>query len=401
MPMAENGAGSTILVVDDEPVNRDILLRRLKRLGHDVVCAANGKEGLEILGQRDCDLVLLDIMMPVMDGMTMLHRLRLDYSSSLLPVIITTARDGSEEVVAALEAGANDYVTKPIDFPVLLARLKTQLKLRGVTVELERAYARIKQEIETAARIQRSQIPDQPLEMPGLRCVSRYLPCEELGGDILNYFPLDQEQMALYLLDVSGHGAGAAMLSSGLSRLLAPPEVELSLLRCGGESHPKRRMEDEPENPSTILSRLNRRFPLDLQTSQFFTILYASIDASRRLLRFSSAGHPGPLLMNSHGETSYHGSTGLPVGVVEDAVFAQQEISLAQGDTVIFFSDGIIEARNRDEEQFGLGRVEEVLRLGRGRYVDDILDTLLLAVQEWCGGVLQDDASLVGLQIVR
>ena len=147
-----NEEKSRILVVDDELVNRDILARRLTSRGYLVESATDGQRALDLLSGERYDLVLLDIMMPVMDGLTALKKLRLSFSAAQLPVIMATARDGSEDVVAALGAGSNDYVTKPIDFPVLLARMDTQLRLKKATEELAASYERIKREIEAAAR---------------------------------------------------------------------------------------------------------------------------------------------------------------------------------------------------------------------------------------------------------
>lgn len=394
-----NEEKSRILVVDDELVNRDILARRLTSRGYLVESATDGQRALDLLSGERYDLVLLDIMMPVMDGLTALKKLRLSFSAAQLPVIMATARDGSEDVVAALGAGANDYVTKPIDFPVLLARMDTQLRLKKATEELAAAYERIKREIEAAARIQRAQIPAGVLESNGLRCLCRYLPCEELAGDILNYFPVNHEQVAVYLLDVSGHGAGAALLSSGLSRLLSAPMAEFSLFRQEQRDGRQRRQSDQPDSPAVILARLNRRFPIDPQTSQFFTIIYAVVDPRRRLLRYASAGHPGVLLCKADGTTSYEGSTGLPVGIVEEAGFVERELSLSPGSRVLLFSDGVIEARNHKEEQFGIERLAALLEAGRGQSLESVLDKVVGAVQEWSDNKLQDDVSLVGLEL--
>ncbi len=390
---------SRILVVDDELVNRDILARRLTSRGYLVETATDGQRGLDLLRGERYDLVLLDIMMPVMDGLTALQKLRLNFSAARLPVIMTTARDGSEDVVAALGAGANDYVTKPIDFPVLLARMDTQLRLKKATEELAAAYERIKREIEAAARIQRAQIPTGALESNGLRCLCRYLPCDELAGDILNYFPVSHEQVAVYLLDVSGHGAGAALLSSGLSRLLSTPMVEFSLSRREESDGRQRRQADQPDSPAVILARLNRRFPIDPQTSQFFTIIYAVVDPRKRLLRYASAGHPGVLLLDGAGATSYEGSTGLPVGIVEEAGFVERELQLSPGSRALFFSDGVIEARNHQEKQFGIERLAALLEESRGQSLESVLDKVIGAVQEWSDNKLQDDVSLVGLEL--
>ncbi len=173
-------AGGTLLLVDDNPENRDMLTRRLQRRGYTVHEAGNGSQALDLVATSDFDVILLDVMMPVMDGLETLRRLRLSHSVAELPVIMTTAKGESEDVVEALRLGANDYVTKPINLPVALARIETQLSLRravrqirsleldlaarnqqlaAANRELSQSNARMKRDLEAAARIQQAFLP--------------------------------------------------------------------------------------------------------------------------------------------------------------------------------------------------------------------------------------------------
>jgi len=157
----ENEHG-TLLVVDDNEMNRDMLSRRLVRIGHKVEVAEGGLQALEMIEATDFDIVLLDIMMPGIDGYETLERIRADHDSGDLPVIMATAKDASEDVVVALKLGANDYVTKPFDFPVVLARVQTQLQLKRSREALARAHRRMKKDLEAAARIQAACLPATP-----------------------------------------------------------------------------------------------------------------------------------------------------------------------------------------------------------------------------------------------
>ena len=161
----ENG---NLLVVDDNEMNRDMLSRRLARKGHTVEVAEGGLQALEMIEEADFDVVLLDIMMPGIDGYETLERIRADQDSGDLPVIMATAKDQSEDIVAALKLGANDYVTKPFDFPVVLARVQTQLQLKRSREALARAHQRMKKDLESAARIQATFLPgDEVVEIEG------------------------------------------------------------------------------------------------------------------------------------------------------------------------------------------------------------------------------------------
>jgi sigma-B regulation protein RsbU (phosphoserine phosphatase) len=232
---------AVILVVDDEELNRDGLARRLQRYDYEVVAAPNGREAIELLGGRRFDLVLLDIMMPGMNGLEVLKFLRRVDSLIDLPIIMVTAKGESEDMVEALELGANDYVTKPLDFPVVLARIRTQLALRravaqvkelegkldahnrelqAATENLTAANNRHTQDLEAAARIQRAFLPALPPEVPGARFAWAFEPCSQLAGDYLNVFRLGDRSAGLCVLDVAGHGVAAALLSVTVSQLL-------------------------------------------------------------------------------------------------------------------------------------------------------------------------------------
>ena len=233
-----------VLVVDDNEMNRDMLSRRLQRKGCDVTVADDGELALELIRDHQFDLVLLDVMMPGLNGLEVLKTLRETHTAIDLPIIMVTALRESEDIVKALTLGANDYVTKPLDFPVVLARVQTQLALKRAAEQvqqLERALAERNQELEqtnsrletvngrmsrdlkAAAKIQEAFLPREALHVPGLAFAWTYRPCDELGGDGLNVIPLGGSRVGLYLLDVSGHGVASALLSVTLSRVLSPP----------------------------------------------------------------------------------------------------------------------------------------------------------------------------------
>src|SRR5438093_1009517 len=202
-----------ILLIEDNEMNRDILSRRLARRGYQVEVAPDARTALQLLAGSAFDLVLLDVMMPEVDGFQVLGELRRTRSLAELPVIMATARDRSEDVVRALELGANDYVTKPLDFAVVHARVRTQLELQRARRALERANLRMRRDLEAGARIQRALIPQAAPALPGVAVAWAFEPCAELGGDIFDVFEFGDGWLGLYLLDVSGHGVPAALTS--------------------------------------------------------------------------------------------------------------------------------------------------------------------------------------------
>ncbi len=388
-------APGRLLVVDDDEMNRDMLSRRLARKGFEVTVAEDGAAALELIAANDFDLVLLDIMMPGIDGLQVLERLRRDRSPVELPIIMATAKDAGEDVVNALNLGANDYVTKPLDFPVVLARVNTQLALRRATRELETAHARMKNDLEAAARVQSDLMPRSMPDVAGARFAWRFRPCDELAGDILDIFPVDSKRVGLYLLDVSGHGVPAALLSVTLSRVLSHMN-DASLLYAPGQEG----RDPEARPPAEIAQQLNARFPMSLEAPQYFTFAYGLLDPAARELSWVAAGHPGPLRVSTTGKVQEHAPTGTAIGWFPEATFKQRTLSLEPGDRVYYYSDGIIEACNRQDEQFGLERVSEILSSCRSGDLEASLDTLLEEVDRWCADRgIDDDVSLLALEV--
>jgi sigma-B regulation protein RsbU (phosphoserine phosphatase) len=397
-----------LLVVDDNEINLDLLSRRLARAGHSVRTASSGEAALALLRQEPFDLVLLDVMMPGIDGFEVLRRVRAEHHATSLPVIMATARDQREDVVQALSLGANDYVTKPLDLPVVLARVGTQLSLKAAVdriIELERdlerrnaelqaANDRMHKDLRAAARVQQSLLPAAAPDVAGVRFGWEYRPCDELAGDILNVFRLDADHVGMYVLDVSGHGVPAALLSVTLSRLLVPVDGRASLVRRpmdGGGT--------EITPPAEVARELNRRFQLDAGAEQYFTLGYGVLDVRRQELRWVSAGHPGPIHVSARGEAADLTCAGFPIGWVEEVAFPEQRLSLSRGDRLYWCSDGIQEARNERRAMFGAPRVIETVRGAREADLTQSLTQLVRAALEWTGSRFDDDVSVLALEV--
>ena len=291
-----------VLVAEDDPVSRHHLERMLERWGHEVVGVASGEEAWERFQSERFPLVISDWVMPGMDGLELLARIREREEVPYTYVILLTVKREKTDLVAGLEAGADDFLSKPFDAGELGARLhageriaRLQHQLADRNARLETAYEdlaavnqRMTEDLEAAARIQQSLLPTVTPRFAGHTFAWRFEPCQELAGDILNVFPLDDRHAAFYLLDVSGHGVQAALLSVTLSRVLVPAPVQSSLLvRSGREIVP----------PVAVAQQLNERFARGATTGQFFTLVYGVLDVETERLDYVSAGHPGPVLM--------------------------------------------------------------------------------------------------------
>lgn len=391
-----------LLVVDDNEMNRDLLSRRLIKKGYRVEVAEGGAKALELIDGEAYDAVLLDIMMPGMDGMEVLRRIRGQHDPDELPVIMATAKTEREDVVAALKAGANDYVTKPFDFPVVLARVQTQLAVKQGRDALAKAHHRMKRDLEAAARIQQTLLPAQDIDIPGVRCAWRYVPCDELAGDTLNVIPLGDGITGLYVLDVSGHGVPSSLLSVILSRLMTGvPDASsvLRTLRDGSGS-----CEISIATPAEVARELSRRFPYNRETFQYFTMVYAILDMERRLLTYVSAGHTPIFHLRRGSDPILHRSTGSPIALVPAELgasdYQETTVHLEPGDRLYFLSDGVPEAHAPGGEEYGDERVAHTLERCFDRDLDESINHLLDEAWAWTGGAgPNDDVTILAIEI--
>ena len=404
------GLGS-VLVVDDDANNRDLLSRRLRRLGYEVEVGHDGQHALDLLGGRSFDVVLLDVMMPGLDGFETLKILRESRPATDLPVIMATAKDDSEDVIHALGLGANDYVTKPLDFPVVVARIQTQISLKRAVEqvrqlerrladrnhELEAANGRMSRDLRAAARIQETLLPRSSPDVPALDFAWAFRPCDELAGDGLSAIKLDEHRVALYVLDVSGHGVASSLMSVSVGRLLTPPSDASSILVKGGDGLDRL----EPLSPAEVAARLNRLFPFEVSTEQYFTLVYAVLDTSNFEFRYTLAGHPGPVHLPATGGAKILPGRGFPIGLADGPrPYNEWAVRLDPGDRVYLYSDGIPEAVSPAGEPFGSGRMLAKIDEGRPEPLCSVVNGLVSEVEAWSGlDHVRDDVSVLAVEV--
>lgn len=412
----ENPDHPMILVVDDNAENRDVLSRRLQRRGYQVTLAVDGPGALRLITEVACDLVLLDVMMPGMNGLEVLRKIRETHLPAKLPVIMATARDQSKDIADALEMGANDYVTKPLDFLVLLARVQTQLALKksmeevlalqarlsdknreleAANRQLKATNDRISRDLRAAARMQEAFLPNSYRRTPALNFAWIFEPCEQLAGDFLNICPLDDDHVAFYVLDVSGHGVAASLLAMAAARALSSAQDPDSLLMRPSPTTGRL----EPTPPAQVAERLNQKFAWDANTEQYLTIFYAIINAKSRVLTYISAGHPGAIVVNPAGPAVTLDQGGLPISI--GTGYSEYSAVLKPGERLYLYSDGVTEAMNSARELFGPERLLKSLQ----KLLNVPLQTSLARIKEeihlWCGEArIGDDVSILALECV-
>ncbi len=392
-----------ILIAEDDMVSRKVLQRTLEKWDYKVDAAEDGMEALELYRQGGYSILITDWMLPRMDGVQLVEQVRSIECKDYVYIVMLTAKSAKYEFIEAMEAGADDFLSKPLDREELRVRLQAARRV----IDLERQLSaqnevltennvRMKHDLEAAARIQVSLLPDSPPPLENYEIDWRFNPCDELAGDIFNVFNLDEDTMGLYLLDVSGHGVSAALLAVTLSRLLSPVMDTASLL--------KRRLREDPwyhlTEPVEVADQLNKRFQLDPENSQYFTLIYGLLNKRTGELRYISAGHPAIIHLSKYEGGKVVDAPGIPIGIMENSVFEEYNLQLKPGDRFYIYSDGIAEAESVQSEQFGTVRLMETLQEGMNCSLGSSIELMLSKVDEWCGHrSVGDDVSVLAMEM--
>jgi sigma-B regulation protein RsbU (phosphoserine phosphatase) len=381
--MSNASAPFSLLVVDDNEDNREILAARLAQLGYaDVTMATGGREALDLIDRKPFDLVLLDVMMPGVGGIQVLETLREKKRLASLPVIMVSAASEQESVVRCVELGAEDYLTKPVNATMLRARVRATLEKKRLRDDARARSVEIGHELAAARELQRGMVPldharaDSPVTMHFL-----LEPARELGGDLCDFLFSDADTLWIGLGDVSGKGVAAAIFMART----------WSVLRSIAGRGPGTAAEEG--DPGRVLMLVNRELCKANEKSMFCSVLLARLRLSSGQVDYANAGHLPPYLLRASGAVEAIGSRpALPVGAMQDTVYASSELALAPGDGVFVYSDGVTEATNAAGEQYGEQRLDADLRELGGADGRTLLDTIRERVRLHCADApLTDD----------
>ena len=295
-----------ILLVDDNPTNLQVLYKTLQGRGYKLLIAKSGEDALGIARKAKPILILLDIMMPGIDGYETCRRLKADPDMNAA-VIFMSALNETHDKVKGLDLGAVDYISKPFQAEEVIARVNTHLTIERLNRELlkknaslEQANEKMKRDLAAAARVQQALLPTELPLCDQAKFAWVYRPCDELGGDALNVFRIDGRFIGLYVLDVSGHGVPASLLSVVVTRDLQPQRGVASVVTKLNDSSDGIVAVD----PADVAIRLNALYPMSSNGQHYFTLLYGILDTETGRFRFVCAGHPGPIVMRRDGSTT-------------------------------------------------------------------------------------------------
>ena len=337
-----------ILIVDDNPANVEILQMRLAANNYEIITAADGEEGLAMAREAQPDLILLDIMMPKMDGIEVCRHIRADASLPFIPIIMVTAKADSKDVVAGLEAGGDEYLTKPVDHAALVARVKSMLRIKELHDTVVEQSAQLKAQLETATKIQSLFWPKIPVLEAGGHIWAKSAPATYVGGDLYDVIPLPDGSLLAYVADVSGKGVPAALIMAALSTNIRSEALIQSEM-------------------NTLLDTVNNTLhSLTSEEGFFATIVLGRYWPASGKLELALGGHLQPLWIGPGGLENLPELKGMSIGVKPDVHYEKKEILLSPGEAVLFFSDGVIEAENEDKELFGNERLIDYIQNAKG-----------------------------------
>lgn len=399
-----------ILLADDDPIARSIHSSLLRGQGHEVVEAADGELAWRLIEETQISFVVSDWMMPNLPGVDLCRRIRAADFERYVYVILCTSRGAKSDLVEGMDAGADDFLVKPIspeEFRVKVRAGERVLSLQQglaeknhqlakINAQLQSAHRLVEADLKAAAWMQQRLLPLITQQAPGVRCAWRLQPSGYIAGDIFNLFPLDQNETGFYLLDVCGHGVPAAMMSVALSMVLTPDATHGSPLRRYDSASGR----SQTLSPEEAIRELNRRF--QSKDDRFVTMIYGVLDTRSSTLRFAQAGHPSPILMRSGKGSTILGTGGMPIGLWPEIEFDCFEISVCPGDRILLYSDGVTECVNMNGHAFGEERLLAYLRDRQELPLEALLEGLLTEITAWhAGAEFSDDVSLLAVEITE
>lgn len=373
-----------LLIIDDDPAMQRWLTRILTSSGYSVQVASNGEEGLIQAQEQHPSLIICDWLMPKMTGLEVCRQIKSLPELSTTFFILLTSLSSIEDRVQGLDAGADDFLFKPIQISELLARVRAGLRLHNLSQDLKEQKQLLEAELKEAADYVRSILPES-LTHEKLSIDVRFFPSQDLGGDGFDYFWLDEDHLVLYLLDVAGHGLRAALPSISVINLLRSQKLN----------------QVNYYQPSNVLKELNQVFQITTRNDKYFTIWYGVYNCQNRELIYSSAGHPPAILLENKSLNQQNclekelKTQGFPIGMFANAQYIDKSCLIPPRSSLYIFSDGIYEVEKANGYYLGLQNFLPLLKNYQAKNKQN-LDKLLESLHEFhYKPALSDDLSII------
>ncbi|EAQ12328.1 sigma-B regulation protein RsbU (phosphoserine phosphatase) [Maritimibacter alkaliphilus HTCC2654] len=396
-----------VLVVDDSRAQRRVLVATLTRLGFDVIEAESGEEALLILGSTHIDLVLSDWMMPGMTGLELCRQFRKMPRDQYGYFILLTSKNEKGAVARGLDIGADDFLTKPISPDELRARISAGDRILRMERELNEKnrlviatldeistlYDALDRDLVEARKMQMSLVKDKLRDF-GQSQVSLLLkPSGHVGGDLVGCFDGGNGTVAIYAIDVSGHGIASALLTARIAGYLTDgtPARNVAFEAVPGQGFRMR-------PPDQVAQTLNELMVSELKSDLYFTMTLAYVDQGTGDVQIAQCGHPNPAVIASDGAVRFHGTGGLPIGLVTDATYETHRFKIAPGERLVLYSDGFTECRDAADEELEEGGLAQLLTKNASLRGGEFFEALTWDLDRFADGqAMPDDISSVVL----
>lgn len=400
-----SGAIRRVLVVDDSRLQRHILISSLKKWGFSVIEASSGEQAMEICRAEPPDVILSDWMMPGMSGLDFCRAFRKMPTDGYGYFILLTSKSDKNDIAKGLDAGADDFLTKPVNSHELRARISAGARILSMQRELSaknrvisetldklrKAHDAIDKDLIQARKIQESLVPELTRAFGASRVSLLLKPCGHIGGDLVGMFSPGGDRIGFYCIDVSGHGITSAMMTAKLGGYLSSTYLDQNVA-----------MEKRHESgyalrpPAEVARIMNERVTADAGVEEYFTMVYVTADLKTGKVQMVQAGHPHPLILRRDGSAAFLGEGGVPVGLLPDLEYGQFETQMQPGDRLLLYSDGFTECRLANG---GMLQSEGLLKLVRscdvGQPGQEFLEDLFWELRQIMapGHGMEDDIS--------
>lgn len=374
-----------ILIIDDDFTTQLLLERTLSMQGYDITLAGDGEEGLIKAKTIRPALIICDWIMPRKNGLEVCCQIKSTPELSTTFFILLTSLDSVEDRIKGLDAGADDFLCKPIEMNELTARVRAGLRLHQLSRDLQNQKQLLETELAEAAEYVSTILPE-PLQHPALNIDVCFIPSRQLGGDSFDYFWFDDRHLIFYLLDVSGHGLRASL----------PSLAVVNLLRSRGLSNV------DYCQPDSVLMGLNQAFQMSPRNDKYFTIWYGVYDRQTRSLTYSSAGHPPAILLTSTNLSLEQRlrTKGVPVGMFPNIQYVNASCQIDIRSSLYVFSDGLYEVEQQSNSHWGLERLIDLLKKYQQTPTRD-LKRLLQYIRTWHPNFqFEDDLSILQIDFL-
>jgi len=383
-----------ILVVDDEPDLQELIKQKfrnkIKANEYEFYFAENGAEAIEkITSDGTIDLILTDINMPVMDGLTLLSKIN-ELNIKFLKSVIVSAYGDMENIRTAMNRGAYDFITKPIDLKDLEITIEKSLKeieLYKQAMVSHNKLVALQQELDIANVIQTSILPKTFPPFPDRKefdIYAKMIPAKEVGGDLFDFFMIDKYRLGIVIGDVSGKGIAAALLMAVCKTLLKATAYK-----------------GMPAD--SVLSEVNNILVDESPSNMFVTVFYGVLDTRSGAFEYCNGGHNSPYLLSNDGVIKQIPEIGgLLIGAMKGVEYQSTVLMLQPRESLLFYTDGVTEAFNKDSEEYKEARLEKVLEGKHSLNMNELITQVFEDVQLFTNGVEQsDDITCLALKYLK